>query len=297
LFTIAILITFAVALLYFSAPNKDREDPYLLICLSIGMLVIFIAFVIKTEDVQIHDKKTIFALLGLGIALFLLAKYLSYKNMKIKARQAKFWDVSPEEILNTTSNLFVVKPKFTTKLKTKVYKEVTHPITQRKKHKFIMEEKIYTVPKRKEVKDLKEPYLYELDEDEKVLGKIIYSDIRRYNNFTVIPSLEYFESEQCSRIHALIFEKIFSFNILSEKNLDFEKALKNNKNILEFFILDMWEKIATKEIIGTSTLYAIAQSDKEIELIGAMDTAISSIIVPEGVALWAHYCNFKDRIL
>jgi hypothetical protein len=59
----------------------------------------------------------------------------------------------------------------------------------------------------------------------------------------------------------------------------------------------MWEKIATKEIIGTSTLYAIAQSDKEIELIGAMDTAISSIIVPEGVALWAHYCNFKDRIL
>lgn len=294
---VASVIVIFLIIFYFTPPNKDREDAYLTITLGLGLITIGIAFGIYNAKKPIILEKEALIIFGIVSVFFLLAiKRVSIVNKKIMASQIKFWNIHPKEMLDNNKHNFVWKAPYVRKISEMNYVE-EKDFLGRPRWKFKRSERIIKVGARKESKDLPEPYLYEMDGNEKVLGKIIYNDIRRFNRYTVIGSLKYFESDKCTRIHGLILSKLIELNVLNERYYDFDKILAENRNILEFFFLDLWERLATDDIIGVASLYSIASEKREFDLLGAMDGIINSNIPRDGIELLAHYYNFKGRIL
>lgn len=301
------LISILFLFFFFTPPNKDRTEAYMMICLLFGSFIVGASFYIHTQKPPIHLlNQNILFLTIFSIGLIFANRKLMIRKKNILASQARFWNIHPKEMLDNNKRFFKWKPPFVKKIQESNYEEVTHPITRKTSWKFVKSEKVIKVPARKEAIDLPEPYLFEMDQfgQEKILGKLIYSDIARFNRFTILGSLQYFESDICTRLHRLIYNKLIELSVLNEKHIDFEKALEKNKFILQFFILDLWEQLAKDDIIGVSSLYAIINiypeteiEKKELDLVGAMDSLINTNIVPYGIDLLSHYYNFKGMLL
>ena len=153
---------------------------------------------------------------------------------------------------------------------------------------------------RNELEEQKKEYFYEevCENNKKVrrLQPLVLADIKRYRGFTIIESLNYFRTKSASMLYQTIYLKLSHINENIETEIDFDKLLKINKYCVEFFLIDLWIEISSKEIIGIGTLNSYAKSKKELELIGAFDAVVSSNVKKQGLLLYAHYLNFKGEL-
>ena len=65
---------------------------------------------------------------------------------------------------------------------------------------------------------------------------------------------------------------------------------------MEFFFIDLWERIAKEVNISSTTLSPLAEDERDMELIGALDSAKNINVQKDGIVLFSHYLNFKGRI-
>lgn len=299
-----------------------------MILFAIGLSLLLSLLAIRNNKYPIIlENYAVAIIVFISIGLYVLNKILAKRSLKILAKQSMFWDIPASIMLEYNKDNIVKKPKIVKTFET-MELDPTKKVKQTKKVKaksseledyrlnstrfaFKKVQKTVKIPARNEVREMPIPYLYEEVETddnliEKELGKLIYSDIRKYNYFTVISELDYFtgktyKTEQgeksCSFVFQLIYYKMYELNYMLEKNLDFEKLLKENNYIAQFFLMDLWERIAKDDIIGVSSLYAIAKDKKDLDLVGACDSLINSNIVRDGIELLAHYYNFKGKVL
>jgi fumarate reductase subunit D len=259
---IAVLISLAILFIaYFSRPNKDRKKIYDSIVVMMGFLLVFGGVLAGSVKTLILSKVVVIGIVVFVFYMFYrLNKKLNRKKIDILATQQSFWGVDAD-------------------LTESLYKD-----------------RIVKKKGRNEIDVIEDEYFFEKDNmGVKHLRPIIYADIKNYNKFTVIKSLAYFNDKDCPKIYKVIYEKLHYFNEESEKDLDFKPILEENNHILEFFILDLWETLATQEIIGVATLSTYATNDRELDLVGAMDIAINSNAVRKGFELYVHYMNFKGK--
>lgn len=165
---------------------------------------------------------------------------------------------------------------------------------------FKNKHKIVSKRGRNELEEQQKEYFYEetFENNKKTrrIQTLVLADIKNYKGFTLIESLDYFKSQYASKLYQTIYVKLYTINEDIETEIDFDKLLKINKYCVEFFLIDLWIKISSKEIIGIGTLNSYAQSKKELELIGAFDAVVSSNIKKQGILLYAHYLNFKGEL-
>lgn len=256
---IIVMITIFFLIAYIFKPNKDRINTYVMIIASIMIATITLAIIINSLPVFFVPKWSIIILLAAASTLFYKIQHLKDKVGKIEAEQMTFWGVNSKEILEKNKDFFVQKDG------------------------------------RIEIKEQQDEYLYEIKDGEKKLLPLIFSDIRAFRNFTIVNDLKYFDKD-ASKLYKTVYKKLQEINKRIEKNIDFNEKLKENHNIAEFFLLDLWEELATIEIIGTGTLNALAETENDYKLIGAMDSAINMNVRADGIDLFAHYLNSKGRL-
>lgn len=127
--------------------------------------------------------------------------------------------------------------------------------------------------------------------------KEILDRVKNYNDFTKVDSLDYFESENCTENIKVIYnELVKASSRLDELYID-EVFQKNNK-IVEFFLLDLWERVREGYFIRIEGLYSKTNSltQKEQDIFGAMESLMSHAIREDGIEIYCHYMNFKKRL-
>lgn len=254
-----LLYTFVCMVVYFLRPNKDRESLYITVFLLYSTLFLFVFSVIfVTKGIISNGLWLLPFICGTIFFKYKIDKEIDNKN-KVVAKQLQFWDIPVSHILNTYKN------------------------------------RIVKLEGREEIKEVDNKNYFIMNKlGEKMLLPEIYSSIKRYKKFTKIKDSSYFEKTD-SKVHKLLYNKIKSLNKQNEANLDFEKILKDNHFVLQFFILDLWERLTKVEAIGVANLKSIAENEKERHLIGAI-YGLEYIPQREGLELLAHYLHFKNRL-
>jgi hypothetical protein len=130
---------------------------------------------------------------------------------------------------------------------------------------------------------------------DKELYPFIWEYVKDYRYFNKIESLKYFDSK-ASRLEKKIYKKMQKVNKKNELGLEFNRILAENGFIVEFFLMDIWERIVSRDILGVATLNVIAKSKRELCLIDALDALVSENLQKDAVGLLAHYFNYKNRI-
>ena len=257
----SILIFLSFGFLYF-LQDRYYKRVYQEILLYVAIALLMVNF-LSRKDIS-EPFSPIEALIAISIVLtlsFLFYIFSRKKVNKVIAKQVSYWDVPFELILSKNK----------------------HNITSKKD--------------RNELTEQSKEYFYEeiFEEDKKIrkIQPLILSDIKKYRGFTLVKSLNYFKRSTSSVLHTTIYKKLESINDKIEADLDFEELLEENQYCVEFFLINIWEVISSKEIIGIGTLKAYANNKKELELIGALDAAMSSNVRKQGILLYSHYLNFK----
>jgi len=259
LIIIVVFALFAYAV-YVNRQNKDRELIYgiylTIITAILGMSLFFT--MANSSTMSIYTAAII-----LIAVIFIMkkAKAMNRDKMKIDARQISFWGVDVNRI----------KEKF----KHRIVKKVG----------------------RKEVEIPDGEYFTKKDKNgNTVLQNLKYIDVKKYDKFIKIQDVGYFQSENCTELYKKIYDRMQEINAENEAGLNFNEILKSNNYVLEFFIIDIWERLATHEPLGVATLNAIAVNDREMDLLGALDSAKNSNVGSLGFELFMHYENFKNRL-
>lgn len=244
---------------YFLRPNKDRDSSYITIFISIGCLLLFVASPVSVSKSIISNILFLIPFVVISIYLkFKIEKMIDNKN-RIVAKQMQFWDIPSSYVVDT-------------------YKD-----------------RIIKLDGREEIKDIKvDKYFKYNAKGDKLLNPEIYSSIKRYRKFTKIKDIKYFDKTD-SRVHQLVWGKIVALNKKNETNIDFDNVLKDNHYVLQFFLLELWERLTRSEAIGVANLKSVAKTEKERHLVGAI-YSLEYIPQREGIELLAHYLNFKDKI-
>lgn len=265
--TVVILTIFFLFICYVGRPKRYRREIYNEIFFIFSLLLVVISLLVSTMKFFVLDDIKIVLIISFVLYMFYKLRTIGKTLLKIFAKRMSFWDVSESQL----------KEAFGNRVKT---------INKGKK------------TERTEIVDIKEDYFFEIINNEKVLNPLIYSDTKAYREFTIIKNINYFDKQNknLNPLHKIIFNKLKDINEDFEKNIDFEKKIEENNHILEFYLLDLWENLAKKEILGVGTLNAIAKTQKDLDLIGAMDNAISSMAGSLGLSLFLHYSEFKGRI-
>ena len=254
-------LAFISLIVYSTKPNKDRTRIYIVIFVLLGVVAMLVTGKVKSLDIFIINPFYLIPIIVFVVYLIVSVDKMKLEKGKIFAQQESYWGVTPEEILEKYSDRIVKKKG------------------------------------RNEIKDIPIEYFFRINEKgEKVLNTIKYADIKRYGKFTLLKDLTYFTSKDVSKLHSIIYNAILELKEEYELDIDLNKLLKENKNILEFFILDIWEKLAKDEPIGIATLEIYTTKDRDYDLIGAMDSVIGKNAQLYGLELLAHYEYFKGRI-
>ena len=113
---------------------------------------------------------------------------------------------------------------------------------------------------------------------------------------TKIENLEYFDNKNTPRLHKIIFNKLKIISSSRHINIDLSYLLYANDFYLEYFLIDFW-KITTKhEALGVGTLDYYCETEKDYELIGALDNSKKSTIQERGSLLWAKFILHKKEV-
>ena len=128
--------------------------------------------------------------------------------------------------------------------------------------------------------------------DEKYLTSNIFHEMRdleltRLSNLSEISKINLYNK---------IYEKIKEFNDSIEMSIDYEEILKENDNIAEYFLIDLWCRFTKPFNIGTANLIVLAKNFTQGELIGALDNADLNSVKRHGAGLYFKYALFKNLI-
>jgi hypothetical protein len=259
---ILIIIGLILAFLWLSKPNKDRKEIYFYTIITfVSIWYVAYQFVYMNPKIDFTEIYWLFIpLIGSLIVRVIFNRKLNDKS-KILAPRVSFWGV-PEH---------------------RIYEAFEHRVVKKKG--------------RNEIKDPKIVNFYEKSFDgDKTLYPFMWNDIKNYKEFTKIESLDYFKKD-ASELTKTIYDKMVEINERNEKDLNFNRILSENDYFLEFFLLDLWERIVDTEIRGVATLNVYAKDEHELDLIDALDSSISANVRKGGMALYSHYVNFKNRLV
>ncbi|BDB65749.1 hypothetical protein T36_2228 (plasmid) [Helicobacter cinaedi] len=112
-------------------------------------------------------------------------------------------------------------------------------------------------------------------------------------NLTHIKTIDELEK---SNLHKAVFGKIQECIKAMELKINFQEELEANNYCVEFFLMDLYERVTPSFNIGVANLEVLAKSSIEIELIGALDILNLNCVKRKGSALFYRYIEFKDRI-
>jgi hypothetical protein len=260
----SIIIFLSFSFLYL-LQERYYKKIYQEIVLYIGISLLMVNVLSRRDNSESFSPTEALFAISIVLLLSFLFYMLSRTHTKeIVAKQVSYWGVPFELILS------------------------------KNKHKIVSKRGRY------ELEEQKKEYFYEeVFENNKKTRRIqplVLADIKSYRGFTIIESLNYFESQSASILYQAIYVKLYTINEDIETEIEFDKLLKMNKYCVEFFLIDLWREISSKEIIGIGTLNAYAKNKKELELIGAFDAAVSSNVKKQGILLYAHYLNFKGEL-
>lgn len=255
----SILYLLLCGIVFFVRPNKDRESPYIFIFIAYGTLMMLVASPVSISKTIIDNVLYLIPFVALSFYMkYKIEKEISSRN-KIVAKQVQFWDIPPEHVLSA-------------------YKD-----------------RIIKLDGRDEIKEVKVENFFKISKNgDKYLNPEIYPLIKKYRKFTKIRDTKYFDTTP-SRVYKLVWEKIKALNKQNETNIDFEEVLKQNHYVLQFFLLELWERLTKSEAIGVANLKSVAMTEKDKHLVGAL-YSIEYMVGREGLELLAHYFFFKDRM-
>jgi hypothetical protein len=259
---ILIILGIFLTFLWLNKPNKDRKEVYFYTIITfVSVWNVVYQFVYRNDKIQFTDIYWLLIPLVTSLIIRIIFNRKINDKSKILAPRVSFWGVSEHRI----------------------YEAFEHRIENKKG--------------RNEIKEPKVVHFYEkLFDGDKILYPFIWNDIKNYNDFVKIESLEYFKKD-ATELVKVIYDKMVEINERNEKDLNFNRILTENDNVLEFFILDLWEKIVETEIRGVATLNVLAKDEHELDLIDALDSSISANVRKGGIALYSHYANFKNRLV
>jgi len=257
------------AIIYITIKNsedieKDKKYAFRNYFFISTMMYIFVIFYLKAHSPFTMNKFIIFGALTLIILTYFryIAKNTKEKNSKsIKAKKMSYWGIDIDDILDKYSYR-VVKKKG-----------------------------------RNEVEVEDEEYFIKLNKADgsKELQPLILSDISSTPDLKLIRDVDWIRNSTKELYHKLL-EKLDEIKEEAELDIDYNEKLKENKHILEFFFIDLWETIANDANISSTTLSPLAEDNNDIELIGALDSAKNINVQKDGIVLFSHYLNFKGRI-
>ena len=101
---------------------------------------------------------------------------------------------------------------------------------------------------------------------------------------------------QSSAVYSAVLKKIKGFADDREISFDYEQELKNNDNCVEFFLMDLYERLTSPFNISVANLDILAKNDQEIELLGALDLINLNSVKRKGAVLYYKFIEFKSRI-
>ncbi len=245
--------------------NRYYKRIYQEILLYIVMALLLVNFLSRRDISEPFTPiESVISMISVFILSYFFYLFSKSKIEKVVAKQVSYWDVPFECIL----------------LKNR--------------------DKIISKRGRNELEEQGQEYFYEeiINGNQKTrkIQPLILSDIKKYRGFTIIESLAYFNNINASKLYKIIYLKLYEINDNIEIDIDFDELLKVNKYCVEFFLIDLWLLISTKEIMGIGTLNTYAETKKELELIGALDAVVSNNIKKQGILLFSHYLNFKGEL-
>jgi len=263
---ILILLVIANSLIYFYVRSsedetKDKKYAFRNYFFLSTMLYLFIMFFLKVKPPFLMNSYVALAIAF--IIVFLFIRYLGTKKQvdtKIKAQRMSYWGIDFEKILEKYKNRTVKKKG------------------------------------RNEI-EVEEDYFVTIDKKDgsKALQPIILSDIATPPDLKLVHTVQAIR-DTGKELYVKLLDKLEEFKEEAELEIDFEAVLKENKYILEFFFIDLWERVAMEENINSTTLSPIVEDENDIQLISALDSAKSMNVQKEGTVLFAHYLNFKGRV-
>ena len=258
----AILLTIVFVtfwMVYSRRTNKTSTKLATVFALIVIWIGYFFVWLDKTKVKFPSDNRYYLLLIPcLFAAAYAIHKFAKAKSLTISAKQQSYWGIDTKDIYSFYSHR--VEPK-KDRIETKVNKLKKDIYRQ-----YDINSKFFTTNLFNEIDELKLTKIESIDELRK------------------------------SRLYTLIFNKVKEFLAFREEQADFEKILKENNNIAEFFIIDIWEKHTKPFNIGTANLEIYATKDIERHLVGALDNATLSSIKRNGAALFYKYAEFKGLI-
>lgn len=267
---IGILICLIIfnAIIYSTLQNsedieKDKKYAFRNYFFVSTMMYIFVIFYLKVHTPFLINKFIIISALVLIFITYF--RYISKKSKEngkvIKAKNMSYWGIDVEEILGKYSYRIVKKKG------------------------------------RNEVEVDEEEYFFKLNKEDgsKELQPLILSDISSTPDLKLIKNVDWIRHSKKKLYHKLL-NKLDEIKEEAELDIDYDVKLKENKHILEFFFIDLWETIAYDVNISATTLSVLAEDDNDIKLIGALDSAKNINVQKDGIVLFSHYLNFKGRI-
>ena len=251
------------------------ENKYIRKHLFVSVMFLVAVYTFVDYSVNMVFESFVFYMVVFLLLLFsVFFGYISSNHSQdILADQVTFWDASPENIKNKFSSLLIHKKGIDTN-------ETEEDWT--------------------EFREMKIPHFY-IENSE---GKQFHSSyklglinaIETSTLLTKIDSLQYFDNKNTHILHKIIFQKLSNLNISRHININLKYLLFGNNFYLEYFLIDFWERVVIYEALGTGTLEYYCRSEKDNELIGALDNALKSSVQKRGSFLWAKYILHKNRI-
>ncbi len=260
----SIIIFLSFSFLYL-LQERYYKKIYQEIILYIGIALLMVNFLSRRDNSEpFSPLESLMAISVVLVLSFLFHIFSRHRKKEVLAQQVSYWGVPFELILSKNQHKIISK-------------QGRNELVEKKKEYFYEE-------------------ILENNEKSRRLQPLILADIKSYRGFTIVESLNYFKNKHSSKLHKTVYTKLYNVNENIETDIDFDKLLKINKNCVEFFLIDLWIKISSKEIIGIGTLNAYAINKKELELIGAFDAVVSSNVKKQGILLYSHYLNFKGEL-
>ena len=143
-----------------------------------------------------------------------------------------------------------------------------------------------------------EYYTVNKETDKKEIGIIYQGLIKNYDNhnFVFIKDYGYFnEDGNATMPLKMLYKRIVEIEKEVEANLNFEAILRGNKYIMQFAIIELWERVCIPYNISINSLWSLQETQLERDLFGAIMGIEESNAKIWGIELLIHYMNFKGR--
>lgn len=268
---IVLSIFFGLLTLFYCAglPNNKKDEKNIYLYFGIICIVcVWSVYTLGYIGVEKKEHKTLnfYVYIGIIITIVFLIRfargYIKKPSLKIVAPQVNYWGISPQDIENYYDYRREIKGFGSDKrVETKVNK-----LSKKFYRSYSNKDKFLTGNIFLEMTNLKLLKVKNLDEINNVL------------------------------LYRRIFNKIKDICKEAEINVNYDEILRENKNIVEYFLIDCWCRFTKPFNIGLANLEVLATNFTQKELVGAIDNADLNSVKRAGASLFFKYALFKGLI-